>query len=432
MSDSDYYYDFTDGQWKERLPVETPYNPGNGKDETGPGQDSGTGTGSDTGTGWGTTTETGGGTGVSTGGGITTTTPYEPEIKPTVTITDTGGGDTTGAGTPATPPPAAPPPAQTGPTLADQLSDWEARLASIAAALKLKYDEYVSSMKGVLGGGVPSAPDLNPYIQSMGSLTSQLSAGPGQFQGEAERYRAQMMGYSDITNPDGSVTTAEDQYRQDLQRMRGAQVGDMQGLTAEERNLMERNKASTIQGMEEQAQRQLESVMGDRGGMGALAAADEYRRQISDVNLQYDLEIAQSDYARKITEIQRNDQQYALQVQQGNALASDYLNMRKQGITDALTGYMQQASLATQQYTNEVDSVIKHADLIYKAAQLEMGADSQMMQMLSDQWEMMIAPYMTQLQITQMNQQIAQGQFNSVLSLLTLPFKIAGMILGFA
>lgn len=350
-------------------------------------------------------------------------TPSEPSTPTTPTEPVTISSPTPSP----SPPPAAPPatPATPEKTWDELVAEWQTALASIGAALRAKYDAWIASMQGVLGEGVPSAPDLSGYIQSIGSLTTQLAAGPGQYQDEAAQYRAEMLGYQDITNPDGTVTTAAQQYNNDLQRMKGMTTANAPGLSQEERDRMERYKQSNIQGLEERAQRQLESLMGSRGGMGYLSAADEYRKQISDVNLQYDLEIAESDYARKVMEIQRNDQQYALQVQQGNALASDYLNMRQQGIKEALNGYLAQAATEMQQYQGQIQEITTHADLIYKAAMLDMGADQAIMEQLSEQFEMMIAPYVLQAQMAQMNAATNAQNSNIFFNILGLGLKVA-------
>jgi len=314
------------------------------------------------------------------------------------------------------------------PGIASMLSD-PYGLKKKEEELKDKYGEWEASLKNVIDTEMPSAPDMNPWIQSMSSLTGQLSAGPGQFVDEATAYRARMMGYEDITNPDGTVTTAAQQYQNDLQNMRGFTMDQAQGLSEEERSMMERNKASSIQGMEEQAQRQFESIMGDRGGMGALSAADEFRKQVSDTNLQYDMQIMEADFSKKLIEVQRNDERMGLQISQGNALASDYLQLRQQGIMDALGGVMGQAQLQLQEYGAQLQAVTTHAELIYKAAMLEIGADESIMNQLSEYYEQMIAPTLLEMQQQELDILAGDKFWEDVGTLLGL-VGAAGTLLG--
>jgi hypothetical protein len=296
------------------------------------------------------------------------------------------------------------------PEAAPAVSDYEDEMAAKEKELEEKYGAWTASLQNVLDTEMPSAPDLSGFYTGMEGLIQQLSAGPGQWSNEALQQAAISMGYQDITNPDGSVTTAWQQLQGDLANMRNATTEDMPGLSDEERTRMQQSAEYAKQGMEEQAQRQLETIMGSRGGMGALAAADEYRRQIADVNLQNALAIDQADYARKVMEIERNDNKYAMMIQSGQASARDYLQMRQQGVMGALQGYMQEASLKMQEYGGQLQAVTTHADLIYKAAMLEIGADESIMNQLSEYWEQMIAPELLQMQRDQLAaEEKAQG-----------------------
>lgn len=288
------------------------------------------------------------------------------------------------------------------------------------------YQTYLDQINA-LGGDFANMRDN--YSGALTDITNQNQAGIQSLMSQlqspnydaAQEYAATQQGYASAADMQAAMAGNRDMT-----------IETAQGLTDDERSLMERDMRNAMQNIERQANDQLEAIFQATGSTTRyLAAADEVRQQISDERLSREMAIYQEDYARKLNAIQRADQQYQFAVQAGQTSSQEYLATRQRAVESAMSSYLQNVSMqlqATQgQFDMDSQLLVQQAEQIYKSAALEMGINEQVLNQLESEYNMTLAPelYAMQMALAQ-DQQDASfwntifGGIGSIASILTI------------
>ena len=250
----------------------------------------------------------------------------------------------------------------------------------------------------------------NQTMQEMQALIDQLTTGPSAMElDQATAYAERTMGlepgaYAEIV---GGLREAS---------MRP--IGEMQGLTDEERAIRERVNRNELRGMEERAGRLLDNIMASTGSVSrSYAAADQAISQINDVQLQQQMAIYNDDYMRKQAESDKAMQQYQLAVQNGQISQAQYLDILQQNKSLAFQGYatqintmMQENQQYLQMYSADMMAIEANINNIYKAIQMEIGIDEKAISDMESAYQREIAPFLLQMDIALQQLEIAQAQ----------------------
>ncbi len=123
------------------------------------------------------------------------------------------------------------------------------------------------------------------------------------------------------------------------------------------------------------------------------------------------------DYMRKKAESDKAMQRYQLMVQEGSMSKAQYMDMLMQSKSLALTGYatqintmMQQNQQYLQMYGADLQAIGMGIDNIYKAIQMEIGIDEKAMNDIERQYQMEMAPILTQMDIALQQLELAESE----------------------
>lgn len=212
-----------------------------------------------------------------------------------------------------------------------------------AAAQRLGYDTWAKYQAAVQAAGdytyqtddqlrQQAAQDLgfDTWLElqtAMGGLQSKVSAGADTDAARLEA--ARNLGFS-----------TWEEAEAEMQRMRGLERGDMQGLTPEERAQYEQMNRQQIASQERRAMDQVEAIMANTGSFTqSMAHADTLNQQIADQRLQYDMAVMNQDIALQMENLARNDRMYA-----------DLVANIQSGYAQDIGRQIQQLNMANQQY----------------------------------------------------------------------------------
>ena len=245
-------------------------------------------------------------------------------------------------------------------------------------------------------------------MRDMQGLIDQLTTGPSAMElDQATAYAEQTMGLDPGT------------YNEILNGLRQASeqpISEMQGMSEEERAVRERANRNELRNMEERATRMIENIQASSGSIArSYAAADQAISQINDAQIKQDLAIYNDDFQRKMAESDKAMQRYQLAVQNGQMSKSQYLQMLQQNKALAFQGYatqvntmMQENQQYLQMYQSDMAAIQANIDNIYKSIQMEIGIDEKAMNDIERQYNMEMAPILTQMNIAA--QQIEQAE----------------------
>lgn len=276
---------------------------------------------------------------------------------------------------------------------------------------------------------------LDPTMQAMQAMIDQLTTGPTPMElGQAIDYAAQSS---------GKTRQEYDAYMANLERLGDQEIGAFAGMTDEERALRERSNRNEMRGMEERASRMINNIQASTGSASrSYAAADQAISQINDVQIQQDLAIYNDDYMRKTQESDKAMQRYQMAVQNGQMSQGQYLDILQQNKSLAFQGYatqvntmMQQNQQYLQQYGADLQAIGMNIDNIYKGINAEIGIDAAMMDFVSEQYDMAMAPVLFELNnlYAQLQQEKADeaadqatlfGWLGLGVALLAIPFSL--------
>ena len=245
-------------------------------------------------------------------------------------------------------------------------------------------------------------------MTDMQNLIDQLTQGPSQMElGQAEDYAARTLGVD---------PTQYDNYINNLRTQSEASIGDMQGMSEEERAVRERAMRNDMRGMEERANRMIDNIRASSGSAArSYAAADQAISQINDAQIQQELAIYEDDFQRKKAESDKAMQRYQYAVQTGAMSKAQYLDLLQQSKAQAFQGYATKINTMLEQnqqylsmYQSDLAGIEANINNIYKAINAEMGIDSKVMDDIEQQYQMEMAPLLTQLDIAL--QQLEQAE----------------------
>lgn len=246
-------------------------------------------------------------------------------------------------------------------------------------------------------------------MQEMQALIDQLTTGPSAMElDQATAYAERTMGLDPGT------------YAEIVGGLREASmrpIGEMEGLTDEERAIRERINRNELRGMEERAGRLLDNIMASTGSVSrSYAAADQAISQINDVQLQQQMAIYNDDFMRKQAESDKAMQQYQLAVQNGQMSQAQYLEILQQNKSLAFQGYavqvntmMQQNQQYLQMYGADMMAIEANINNIYKAIQMEIGIDEKAISDMEAAYQREIAPFLLQMDIALQELELAQS-----------------------
>lgn len=260
-------------------------------------------------------------------------------------------------------------------------------------------------------------PDLGQFLDpsqaigEVGNLLTDIGDTTDEFAGAAD-FAAQNLGFESGAELQASIQGM-------LAELEGG-IGGQEGFSAEERGLNERFINNLVSGMAVQAQRDVDAMLGETGStMRAFQTADATRRQIVDVQVQYQLGVAQADFMRKEPEFTALNDRYKLMVEQRLVSQAEYLTQVNQARAVQLQGYAIQIDAIlknnqqlTQVYSADLEALRTHAQITYDAVNLEMGLTQETMQATADAFDQYLSPLYAQLEaeITALDAMMARGQ----------------------
>ena len=265
-----------------------------------------------------------------------------------------------------------------------------------------QYRPYITQMTDLLGT-MPSAPDLTAQRAGMQGLISRLEGGVTDTDiAEAINYAAQTAGFG-----------TPEEYRTYLGEQRPMGIGEYEGLSPEERSLMEKQKRATIGEMSENQRLAAEAAAGATGSWTrGMAAADDMRKKITNTALQYDVEIMDMNFARKMAQAEQASKNFYSMVQTGQVSMGQYLQMKNANITTALEGYYKDASLALQSYGTEVQAILSQVEAIKNVALTELGIDVGILEQMNEEFELHYADYYVELEQFNIEEDIRQNRWD--------------------
>lgn len=262
----------------------------------------------------------------------------------------------------------------------------------------------------------------NQTMSDMQGLIDDLTLGPSAMElGEAQAYAAQLMGI----DPAEYETVIGGLLDKSM-----APVDSLQGMSDEERAAREKVNRNDLRNMEQTASRLIDNIQASTGSVArSYAAADQALGQINDAQLQQSMTMAQDDYARKLQESEAAERQWGQMVQAGSMSQANYLQLLTQSKSQALQGYATQVNTMLQQnqqylnmYGADAQAIQANIDNIYKAINAEIGIDDKAMSDIERQYQMEMAPILTQMDIALQQIELAESEIST--------FDLGAFIMG--
>jgi hypothetical protein len=243
---------------------------------------------------------------------------------------------------------------------------------------------------GELLDPAPAFAGIENVIQDIGDSSDEWA--------EASDFAAQNFGFADAAEMQ-SVFAA-----MDAEIARG--IGGQTGFTDAERWESERYINNLVSGLADQASRDVDAILGETGStIRAFQMADETRRQIVDVQVQYQIGRMQDDWARKKAEHEALADRKETMVQQELLSQAEYMNHTRQQAAVMLKGYATQLDAVmmnnqqlTEMYSADLEAVRIHAQIVYDAVNLEMGLNQAAMDASAEAFEQYLSPLYNELE----------------------------------
>lgn len=179
------------------------------------------------------------------------------------------------------------------------------------------------------------------------------------------------------------------------------QLGQEQQLTDEQNRYL----MNDIKKTREETKLIIEALGSSGRTAQALIAADEISSQISNIQIQYRMKVAEQNQARLQAQYDAEMQQYQYMVQTGQFNVSDYIQKQRENAAMQLSVYGEEVNMIVQgnaqylqQYAADLQSMQLHAQQIYNGIMAELGMDESLRQQMQDYYNMALAPYNQQLQ----------------------------------
>ena len=249
--------------------------------------------------------------------------------------------------------------------------------------------------------------DDEEYRGPLGGLydaIQRMHAGPDT--ASAFSHAATLMGFED--NADG---TASEQYRRWIEEGRNTALEDMEGLSKEEEDRMERLIYSGYTADRDTANRQVENMYSQTGSyMRALQMSDEAARSIRDSRLQGEVMMMNQDFERKLMQFEAKKDQFFPLFQEGQASAQDFLANASRMMQLEVQAYTQAVGMMQLEYENEVGALQQSIENITKAAMLSIGFDEHAYNSWMAEYSTTVQPALDAFEVWLQQEQLRMGQ----------------------
>ena len=249
--------------------------------------------------------------------------------------------------------------------------------------------------------------DDEEYRGPLGGLydaIQRMQAGPDT--ASAFSHAATLMGFED--NADG---TASEQYRRWIEEGRNTALEDMEGLSEEEEDRMERLIYSGYTADRDTANRQVENMYSQTGSyMRALQMSDEAARSIRDSRLQGEVMMMNQDFERKLMQFEAKKDQFFPLFQEGQASAQDFLANASRMMQLEVQAYTQAVGMMQLEYENEVGALQQSIENITKAAMLSIGFDEHAYNSWMAEYSTTVQPALDAFEVWLQQEQLRMGQ----------------------
>lgn len=287
-------------------------------------------------------------------------------------------------------------------------------------------DQYQAIQEWLAANGL-TMNDIGGETEGMQALIDALAAGPDQQQGR--EYAASTIGLS--ADELGAMLN-------ELTTSLAGGVNEAEGFTPEELALRERKNRANLRDAEARAKRLVENSFADTGStVRMLAQADEATRQISNLQLQQDVQLAQEDFERAMAQFNSQKEMWVQMVQANQMGYADYMDRANEGMGIALQGYMSKinALLAeNQQYLqmHQQDQALiaQQIEDLYNAANIQLGVNQAYIDAITQLYAQSLQPFLDQIQIWLLQEDMApEGLFAFLTGMLgdAMPAIIAAM-----
>jgi hypothetical protein len=259
-------------------------------------------------------------------------------------------------------------------------------------------------------------PDFGEYGPSSDTNTGPLGGlydaiqrmQAGQHTASAFSHAATLMGFED--NADG---TAQEQYRRWIEEGRNTALEDMEGLSEEEKDRMERLIYSGYTADRDTANRQVENMYSQTGSyMRALQMSDEAARSIRDSRLQGEVMMMNQDFERKLMQFEAKKDQFFPLFQEGQAQAHRTLwpNASRMMQLEVQASVYQAVGMMQLEYENEVGALQQSIENITKAAMLSIGFDEHAYNSWMAEYSTTVQPALDAFEVWLQQEQLRMGQ----------------------
>ena len=255
--------------------------------------------------------------------------------------------------------------------------------------------------------------DDEEYRGPLGGLYDAIQrrqAGPDT--ASAFSHAATLMGFEDrpATDTDPAQSAAE-QYRSWIEEGRNTALEDMEGLSEEEEDRMERLIYSGYTADRDTANRQVENMYSQTGSyMRALQMSDEAARSIRDSRLQGEVMMMNQDFERKLMQFEAKKDQFFPLFQEGQASAQDFLANASRMMQLEVQAYTQAVGMMQLEYENEVGALQQSIENITKAAMLSIGFDEHAYNSWMAEYSTTVQPALDAFQAWLSAEQLRMGQ----------------------
>ena len=265
-------------------------------------------------------------------------------------------------------------------------------------------DELTEIERPDFGEYGPTTPDNTGPLGGLYDAIQRMQAGPDTQ--AAFSHAATLMGFED--NADG---TAEEQYRSWIEEGRNTALEDMEGLSEEEEDRMERLIYSGYTADRDTANRQVENMYSQTGSyMRALQMSDEAARSIRDSRLQGEVMMMNQDFERKLMQFEAKKDQFFPLFQEGQASAQDFLANSSRMMQLEVQAYTQAVGMMQLEYENEVGALQQSIENITKTAMLSIGFDEHAYNSWMAEYSTTVQPALDAFQAWLSTEQLRMGQ----------------------
>lgn len=248
-----------------------------------------------------------------------------------------------------------------------------------------EYDTFIDALRTAVKQGIGENELLatdelgnftHPLMAGMTALRQQMEAGftEGDM-AEADIFAAQEYGFDSVGDYKDTLTELFNSVNQG--------IGAQQGFSTEELATRQAYQASERERQEALAAQMLDAVAANGNSTSRyLMQADEFMRQIRNSDLQYQVQLADEGYNRKVAEWQGKQAQLESMVSSGQMSRKNYLDAITQNRAQALEAYATQIATVTQEREFALSEWSRKADILDRMVQTNQIAQQDYLELL--------------------------------------------------